>query len=151
VTASSSQSFDSSLEVLFVSQTSTMSNVGAINMEDDRGSDAGWTLNLTGSHWKADTGDVQMHYNGGGSDDNLGKLCAFPDDGNLYVEVGSLTGVSKGSNACFSGGVSTIDLVTASASNGTGIYWLTDMALEQFIPSSPTAQVYTTTIIFSIQ
>ena len=151
VTASSSQSFNALLEVSFSSQTSTLSNVGGINITDDRGTDAGWTLNLTANDWKADTELIQMDYNGNGSDNNTGKLCAFPGDATLSAQSGSLTNVTKGGNDCFGASVGTIDLVTASASFGTGSYWLTDMSLGQFIPANPTAQVYTTTIIFTIQ
>lgn len=148
--ASSSVSFNSSLPVIFTSQTSTLSNAGAVKVYDDRGSSAGWTLNLTSRDWKSGQDVMQMDYNGGGFDDNLGKLCAFGATATLYAESGSMTGVTKGGNDCFSASVSTIDLVTASNGNGNGTYWLTDLSLAQFIPSNPTAAVYTTTIIFTL-
>ncbi len=151
VTASSSNNFDSSLAVLFTSQTSTMTKSGAIKIEDDRGTSAGWTLNLTATDWKSGQDVMQLDYNGTGKDDNLGKLCPFPNDGNLYAESGSMTGVSKQSNACFSASVSAIDLVVATNGNGNGTYWLTDMKLEQYIPSNPTALEYTTTIVYTLQ
>ena len=150
-TASTSQSFNAPLDVIFTSQTSTMSDIGAIKIVDDRGSSAGWTVNLTANDWKTTTGAMQLDYDGTGSNDNLGKLCAFPGSATLYVESGSLTGVSKGENDCFGASVQTIDVATASATNGTGTYWLTDMALEQYFPSNPTAEVYTTTIIYTVQ
>ena len=148
--ASSSASFNSSLPVVFTSQTSTMSNVGAVKMVDDRGSSAGWPLNLTSRDWKTEQDVMQMDYDGSGSDGDLGKLCVFGATATLYVESGSLTGVTKGGNDCFSASLSTIDLVTASNGNGNGTYWLTDLSLAQFIPSNPTAAVYTTTIIFTL-
>lgn len=148
--ASSSASFNSSLPVVFTSQTSTMSNVGAVKVVDDRGSSAGWTLNLTSRDWKTEQDVMQMDYDGSGSDGDLGKLCAFPASAILYAESGSLTGVTKGGNDCFAASLSTVDLVTASNGNGNGTYWLTDLSLAQFIPSNPTAAVYTTTIIFTL-
>lgn len=151
VTASSSQSFNVPLTVAFTSQTSTISNIGAIKIIDDRGSDAGWTLNLTGNDWKTTTELKQLDYNGNGSDDNTGKLCAFSADANLYAESGSLTGVNKSVNDCFGSTVNIVDLVGAETNYGTGAYWLTDMSLEQFIPSNPTAAIYTTTIVFTLQ
>ena len=118
---------------------------------DDRGTSAGWTLNLTGSDWRASTEQIQFNYNGKGSDNGKGKLCAFPNGGSLYAESGSLTGVSKGGIDCFSSTLSTIDLVTATNGNGNGTYWLTDMKLEQYVPANATATVYTTSIIFTLQ
>lgn len=150
VYASSSASFDNSLAVLFTSQTSTMTKVGALKLVDDRGSTPGWTLNITGTDWKAGQDVMQLDYDGTGSDGNLGKMCVNPNAGTLYAEVGSTTGVSKGTQDCFSTGVSAIDVLTATNSNGHGTYWLTDASLSQFIPGNPTATVYTTTIIFTL-
>lgn len=149
--ASSTISFDASLPVLFASQTSTITKFGAIKIQDDRGTSAGWTLNLAGNDWKTTTGDMQLDYDGTGTDGNLGKLCANPNAGNLYAETGSLTNVNKGALDCFSAGVTVIDVVAASASYGNGTYWLTDMSLGQFFPSNPTAAIYTTTIVFTLQ
>ena len=151
ITASSSQSFNAPINFSFNSLTSTASNVGALQITDDRGTNAGWTVNLTATDWKSGQDVMQLDYDGAGSDNNLGKLCAFPNNANLSAASGSLTGVDKQSNACFSAAVQTIDLVAATAPNGTGAYWLTDMSLGQYIPSAPTAQVYTTTIIYTIQ
>ncbi|OGY44173.1 MAG: hypothetical protein A2729_00990 [Candidatus Buchananbacteria bacterium RIFCSPHIGHO2_01_FULL_39_14] len=151
VYASSSASFNSALPVIFTAQTSTMTSVGGMKIIDDRGTSAGWTLNLTGSDWRASTEQIQFNYNGKGSDNGKGKLCAFPNGGSLYAESGSLTGVSKGGIDCFSSTLSTIDLVTATNGNGNGTYWLTDMKLEQYVPANATATVYTTSIIFTLQ
>ncbi len=156
VTASSTQSFDSALTVLFNSQTSTISNLGAINIFDDRITTPGWTLAISGQDWAqlnfggAGEHPNQLDYNGSGSDGNLGKLCPKPNNGTLYAQTGSTTGLSKGSNQCFSAGVSSINVVTATNGTGHGNYWLTDMPAEQFFPSNPTAQTYTTTIIFTL-
>ncbi|MBI4090483.1 MAG: hypothetical protein HY422_00495, partial [Candidatus Komeilibacteria bacterium] len=150
LTASSSQSFAAALTVLFTSQTSTMSNVGAINVADDRSGSPGWSLAASGADWKSGQDVMQLDYDGTGSNDNLGKLCIKPNNGTLYAESGSLTGVSKGSLACFSASVTSINLITATAGNGTGTYWLTDMPAEQFFPSSPTVASYTTTITLTL-
>jgi len=151
VYASSSYSFDSSLIVQFSSQSSTIAIAGALKVQDDRATTPGWTLNLSCNDWKTDTELKQMDCDGGGKDDNLGKMCPDPSVGALYAEVGSLTNVTKGALDCFASGVTAIDYITASNSNGHGTYWLTDTALGQFIPANPTSAVYTTTIIFTLQ
>lgn len=150
LTASSSQSFASAITLLFTSQTSTMTNVGAIKVADDRGGSPGWTLAMTGADWKSGQDVMQLDYDGTGSNDNLGKMCIKPNNGTLYAESGSLTGVSKGTLACFSASVTSITVLTATNGNGTGIYWLTDMPAEQFFPSSPTVASYTTTIVLTL-
>ena len=128
-----------------------MSNSGAIQISDDRGGAPGWTANVQGNDWKSGEDVMQLDYDGTGSDGNLGKLCVFPSDASLSAESGSLTGVTKQENDCFGAGVTAIARVAASASNGPGVYWLTDMKLEQFIPGNPTSQEYTTTIYYTIQ
>ncbi|MBI4090482.1 MAG: hypothetical protein HY422_00490 [Candidatus Komeilibacteria bacterium] len=150
LTASSSISFDSSLVVQFTSQTSTVSNTGALQVADDRGGSPGWTLGMSCNRWVEEDGTLSLRCKGTGSDDNHGKLCVFPANANLYAESGSLTGVSKGQNECFSSAVTSINILTATAGNGTGIYWLTDRTAEQFIPENPTAAVYTTTITYTL-
>ena len=123
---------------------------------DDRVTTPGWTLAISGQDWaKLNQGGAgehpnQLDYDGTGSDGNLGKLCPKPNNGTLYAEAGSLTGVTKGTNQCFSAGVSSITVVSATNGNGHGTYWLTDMPAEQFFPSNPTAQSYTTTITFTL-
>ncbi len=150
LTASSSQSFDAAIIVQFTSQTSTMSSTGAIKVADTRGGSPGWTLVMTGADWKSGQDVMQLDYDGTGSDGNLGKLCPKPNTGTLYAESGSLVGVSKGTNQCFSSGVTSITALSATSGNGTGTYWLTDMPAEQFFPGSPTVASYTTTIVFTL-
>ncbi len=156
LTASTTNSFDAALNVLFTSQTSTMTSIGALEVVDDRNTSPGWTLAIAGQDWAqlnfggAGEHPNQLDYNGSGSDGNLGKMCPKPNNGTLYAEFGPLTGVNKGTNQCFSAGVSSITVLSATVGNGHGRYWLTDMPAEQFFPSSPTAESYTTTITFTL-
>lgn len=150
LTASTTNSFDTALSVSFSSQTSTISNVGALSVADDRGGSPGWSLTVGGADWTSGTGIMQLDYDGSGSDGNLGKLCFKPSNGTLYAQSGTLTGVSKGATQCFSASVSSLTILTATAGNGTGTYWLVDMPAEQYFPSSPTPASYTTTIIFTL-
>ncbi len=153
ITASSSESFNSgaALSFSFNSQTTTVAKASAIQIEDDRGTNAGWDVYLGATDWKSGKDVMQLDYNGTGTDNNLGKFCAFPAEAAISAETGSITGVSVGSaNACFSAGITSIAVASATATNGNGKYWLTDMKLEQFIPFSPTAQVYTTTIYYTL-
>ncbi|MEK7584567.1 MAG: hypothetical protein AAB490_04955, partial [Patescibacteria group bacterium] len=155
LTASSSNSFNAALTYIFTSQTATMSALGALKVSDDRGSPPGWTLSMASQDWAQENNGApgghhnQLDYDGTGLDGNLGKMCSFPNNANLYAESGSLTGVTKQPNLCFSASVTSIPLVIATAGNGTGVYWLTDLALEQFFPSSPTVQIYTTTVVLT--
>lgn len=160
VDASSSVSFVG-VSVEFTSQTSTSqaedgkNDMGAFNISDKRGSQAGWTVNLAGSDWRGNNGTgeitMQLDHDATGSDGNLGKMCYIPGSGAVRSESGQdETNVSLGSIDCFSGAVSQIDLVTASAGFGAGDYWITDVYLEQFIPSNPTAQSLTTTIVITV-
>jgi len=151
VYASSTRSFDSDLPKAFEIQSSTISDLGAIKVVDDRGSDAGWTMNAQGNDWKTTTGAFELDYDGEGSDNGTGKMCVDPAGGTLYAESGSMTNVNKQTYACYASDTSIIDVVVADSGFGTGAYWLTDMSLEQMFPSDATVAVYTTTIILTIQ
>lgn len=156
VSASTSNSF-TGVSVAFTSQTATMPDVGAMRVSDARGSGAGWSVALSGADWaQLDFGGAgerpkQLDYDGTGSDNNLGKMCLIVSAGAIRSQAGaSTTGISKGSLSCFSAGVSSISIYTAAAASGQGDYWITDFSLQQFIPSSPTAQNLTTTLTLTI-
>ena len=150
VSASSSNSF-SAVSVSFTAQTSTASRMGAFRISDARGSGAGWTVNLAANDWKSGEDVMQLDYNSTGSDGNLGKMCLIVSSGAIASVAGqSTSNITKGSLDCFSASVSQIDIYTAASSFGKGDYWITDFALEQFIPSNPTAQSYTTTIVLTV-
>lgn len=151
VSASSSLSFDSSLNVSFSAQTATKTNFGAFRVSDARGSGAGWTVNLAGNDWKAGQDVMQLDYDGTGSNDNLGKLCVtnLASCSKTSIAGQDITNVTCGALDCFSATVSQIDLVTASTSYGKGDYWISDINLQQYIPSNPTATTYTTTIVLT--
>lgn len=148
--ASSSDSF-SGVSVTFSAQTSTLAKMGAFQVSDARGSGAGWTVNLSANDWKAAQDVMQLDYNGTGSNGNLGKMCLIVASGAIQSSAGQdTTNITKGAVDCFSSGVSQIDVYTASSSYGKGQYWVTDFSLQQYIPSNPTAQSLTTTIILTI-
>lgn len=148
--ASSSNSF-SGVTVSFSSQTATAPDLGAIRVEDARGSGAGWVINLAGNDWKAGEDVMQLDYNNTGSDGNLGKMCLITTSGTVRSQSGqNTTGLTKGSTDCFSAGTSQIDIYTAAAASGKGNYWITDFSLQQYIPSNPTAQNLTTTLVLTI-
>jgi len=150
--ASSSQSFDSSLSFSFTFQTSSMTRLESVRVEDARGSGAGWTLNLSSTDWKSTLETMQLDYDGTGSNNSLGKMCLIVAPGTIASAAGQdTTNVDKGSLDCFSAGVQAIDIYIAQSSYGKGQYWITDFGLEQYIPGNPTAQVYTTTITYTIQ
>lgn len=154
--ASTSDSF-AGVGVSFVSQTATLAKFGATNIQDPRGSGAGWTLALSGTDWNelnnnAPGGRIaQLDYDGTGSDGNLGKMCLIVASGAIRSQAGQdTTNITKGSLTCFSGTVSSISIYVAGAGSGKGNYWVTDFSLEQFIPSNPTAQNLTTTLTLTL-
>ncbi|MBI4090652.1 MAG: hypothetical protein HY422_01360 [Candidatus Komeilibacteria bacterium] len=150
VSASTSNSFNGA-SVLFVSQTSTMSDLGAMRISDARGSGAGWTFALSGTDWKSGQDVMQLDYDGTGSNDNLGKMCFIVASGAIRSEAGQDTsGITKGSLGCFSASVTSLSIYTAAAASGKGDYWITDFSLQQFIPSNPTAQSLTTTLTLTV-
>lgn len=157
VDASSSMSF-TGVNVLFVSQTATSelssggkNDMGAFRVSDARGSGAGWTVNLAGNDWKSGKDEPQMEFDGTGTDNNKGKMCLIVASGAINsIAGGDTTNVNLGALDCFSASVTSIDLVTADSSFGKGDYFITDLYLEQYIPSSPTAQSLTTTIILTV-
>ncbi|MBI4090653.1 MAG: hypothetical protein HY422_01365 [Candidatus Komeilibacteria bacterium] len=150
VSASTSNSF-SGVSVLFTAQTSTLADVGAVELSDARGSGAGWTLSLSGTDWKAGQDVMQLDYDSTGSDGNLGKMCLVVASGAIQSVGGQNTsGITKGSLGCFSAGTTSLSIYTAAAASGKGDYWITDFSLQQFIPSNPTAQNLTTTLTFTV-
>ena len=149
VSASTSNSF-TGVSVSFSSQTGT-ANLGALRVSDARGSGAGWTVNLSANDWKSGEDVMQLDYNGTGTDGDLGKMCLIVSAGAIRSAAGQpTTNITKGGLDCFSASQSQIDVYTASSSWGKGDYWITDFTLEQYIPSNPTAQSYTTTIVLTI-
>ena len=149
VSASSSDSL-TGVSVTFSAQTAS-GPLGAINVQDVRGSGAGWAINLTGNDWKAGEDVMQLDYDGTGSNDNLGKLCLIVASGAISSSAGQdTTNITRGDLDCFSASVTSIDIYTAASSYGKGNYWITDFSLEQYIPSNPTAQSLTTTVVLTI-
>ena len=153
--ASTSNSF-TGVTVLFTSQTGTMPDLGAARVSDARGSGAGWSYTLSGTDWgelnnqAAGGRHNQLDYDSTGSDGNLGKMCLITTNGAVRSQAGQgTTGITKGSTNCFSASVTSLTIYTASSGNGKGDYWITDFSLQQFIPSSPTAQNLTTTLTFT--
>lgn len=148
--ASTSNSF-TGVSVLFTSQTATMPDLGAMRVSDARGSGAGWTVALSGTDWKAGQDVMQLDYDATGANDNLGKMCMVVSAGQVRSEAGqSTTGITKGSLNCFSATVTSLSIYTAASAKGQGDYWITDFSLQQYIPSSPTAQTLTTTLTITI-
>ena len=155
ISASSSNSF-SPVTVQLSTQTSTASDLGAFRVSDVRGSGAGWVVNLSGNDWTGDNGleeiIMQLDYDNTGSDNDLGKLCLITNSGAILSIAGQDTSnIDRGDTDCFSDGVVTqIDIYTAASSYGKGDYWITDFSLEQYIPSNPTAQNLTTTLVLTV-
>ena len=151
--ASSSYSFNAgaALSYAFTAQTASITALGATQVQDARGTNGGWGVDLSATDWKSGADVMQLDYNGTGSDNNLGKMCLIVTNGAINSVGGAgITGATKGTTACFSATISSIDIYDFSTPDGGGQYWITDFNLEQYIPSNPTAQSYTTTIIYTV-
>ena len=78
-------------------------------------------------------------------------MCLVVASGAIQSIAGQgTTSITKGALDCFSASVSSIDIYTADSSFGKGDYWITDFSLQQYIPSNPTAQNLTTTVILTV-
>ena len=149
ISSSSSASF-SGVSVSFSAQTSSINPFGAFRVEDARGSGAGWVVNLSGNDWRPG-GEMQLDYDATGTDTNLGMMCLVVDNGSILSNSGQdTTSITKGGTDCFSATVTSIDIYTAASSFGKGNYWIKEFKLEQYIPSNPTAQNLTTTVVLTI-
>ena len=147
LSASTSDSF-TGVNVAFTAQTSTLAKLGAMRIQDARGSGVGWGLNLDCTSWKSGTEQTQIQCEGNGSNGANGKMCMLADSGAIASIAGQdTTSITKGGTDCFGADVSTIDVYTAAATFGKGDYWITDFSLSQYIPANPTSQSLTTTII----
>lgn len=150
--ASSSFSL-SEVNVSFTSQSSS-GTIGAIQVDDSRGTGDGWTINLSSYDWRWNEAQ-QLWHNNDGTGSNRGIMCLVVDGGAISQNAAlgqDTTSINKGTTDCFADGVtSAIDLYEALEDYGKGNYWITDFTLEQFIPANPTAQSYTTTIVLTIQ
>ncbi len=150
---SSSQSFNegAALSFSFTAQTTAIAAMGAFQLQDARGANTGWGVDLSATDWKSGQDVMQLDYNGTGADTNLGKMCLITTSGAIKSSGGAaITGNDKGDEGCFSATVSSIDIYDFIAPNGGGQYWITDFRLEQYIPTNPTAQVYTTTLTYTL-
>lgn len=151
VSASSSNSF-TGVNVSFSSQTATASKMGAFRTSDARGSGAGWVVNLACNDWKAGEDVMQIDCDGTGATGNLGKMCLIVSTGNIESIAGQSTasGFTKGALDCFGSDVSQIDIYTAASTYGKGDYWIKEFSMQQYIPSNPTAQNLTTTLVLTV-
>lgn len=114
-----------------------------ITVDNPGGANNGWTLALNATNpgtAKWTDGGKNYLYNGNA---NTGQLTVNPSAGTLQSTVGSDTGISKGSQAAFSGSTP-VTLLTASASSDD--IWrghLTGVSLSQSIPGGQPAGTYT--------
>ncbi|HEY1085429.1 MAG TPA: hypothetical protein VGE34_01745 [Candidatus Saccharimonadales bacterium] len=106
----------------------------------------GWTLSLaatSGASAKWTSGGNQYSFNGAAPAN--GQLTVNATPGTLTAEVGTTTGITKGTSSTFSGGTNTpINLLTAaSTADDINRVYLTGVSLSQTIPASTPAGTYT--------
>jgi hypothetical protein len=122
-------------------QTSTGTlgtNSERVYVDNPSGANSGWTVTLAatgGPSAKWTAGGNQYSYNGASSAN--GQLTVDPSVGTITMEVGTNTGITKGSSATYNSGTSSITLLTASAgSDDINRLYLTGVGLSQTIPAS---------------
>jgi hypothetical protein len=147
VTASSTATF-TGLSFAFANQNSTNNKIGCVEAEDTRGTRPGWAINITGEDWS--DGSDTLDYNGDGS--TTGQLSLdIPVIGSVNYAGGGddLTGFTMGTDDVFDSGTATINLVTVTATNGNGQYWINDLLGSQFVPANQASGAYTLNLIFT--
>ncbi len=157
-----------SLDCQYAGSASTAtfgSSTERIYLDNVDAADAGWTLTIaatTGTTATWDSGTTTFDFNdpqtlsggdagcadGGGDADSVGgQLTLDPSGGTITQDYtgGNLTGVSLGSSAAFSEGVTdAITLMSAAAgSDDIGRWYLTGVAGSQTIPPNTQAATYT--------
>lgn len=134
----------------FNGQDSNGNTIGAIQTSDERGSRAGWSMNVTATDWKdsADASKV-MKYNGNGTTE--GKLSIdVPTLGEISSVAGDgTTNLSVGSDADFSAN-SIIGVVSAPSGSGSGQYNVSGLKAGQFIPGNQPTGDYVTNLTITI-
>jgi len=159
MSASSSESFDGSIAFAFTDQSATLTDLGGIQVQDARGSGAGWSLALSAADWSEENNSApggqhnQLDYDEDGKLDNLGILCVNITGASVLSVAGDdETNVTVQPKDCFNAndGTTSINLVTALPLWGEGQYWIKEFDLSQFIPSTPTAQNLTTTLTYTV-
>jgi hypothetical protein len=121
-------------------------NTERIYVDNPGGADNGWTLSLAATSGASATwtsGGNTYPFNGASS--ALGQLTINATPGTVTAEVGTTTGITKGTSGTFSGGSNTpISLLAASAgSDNVNRVYLTGVSASQTIPASQVAGSYT--------
>lgn len=117
-----------------------------IYVDNPGGANNGWTISLAatgGPTAKWTSGANNYAFNGTTS--ALGQLTINATPGTITAEVGTTTGITKGSTGTFSGGLNTpINILSAAAgSDDINRVYLTGVSASQTIPASTPAGTYT--------
>jgi hypothetical protein len=149
VTAPTSATF-AAKSFSFDGQTSTGNAIGTIQTADERGSRAGWSINVTATDWK-DSGDASktLKYNGDGTREGQLSL-----DVPTLAEINSLagdpaTGLTVGTDANFSTN-SILGVVSAAPGTGSGKYTISGLKAGQFIPAGQPTGSYVTNLTVTV-
>lgn len=121
-------------------------NTERIYVDNPGGADNGWTLSLAATSGASATwtsGGNTYPFNAASS--ALGQLTINATPGTLTADVGTTTGITKGTSGTFSGGTNTpIGILAASAgSDNVARVYLTGVSASQTIPASQVAGSYT--------
>ncbi|MCA9341085.1 hypothetical protein KC952_00980 [Candidatus Saccharibacteria bacterium] len=132
---------------------STQTSTGTFGTSSERiyvdnpdGADNGWTLALASTGgYTSDWTSGGNHYPFNAATSSAGQLTIDPSVGTVTADVGTTTGVSKGSSGTYnhSGGTDSITLMTASAaSDDIHKVYLTGVSMSQTIPAGTPSGSY---------
>lgn len=134
----------------FTGQDSTGNAIGTIQTADERGSRAGWSINVSATDWH-DSSDATkaIKYNGNGATE--GELSL---DVPTLTEITSVagdgtTGLSVGTDASFAD-YSNIGILSAPTGTGSGLYNISGLKADQFVPGGQPTGDYVTNLTVTI-
>ena len=124
-------------------QDSNDNALETVNISDQRGSGAGWTVNVSAEDWHSAGNAETFDCDGDGA--ATGRLCmSITSVGSIEVVSGDTSGISLGADACFVAASSSVTLAsTDAAGDGHGQFDIEDIDLDQWIPSTDSATTYT--------
>lgn len=133
----------------FEGELTSQQSLGALTVSDTRASRAGWTLDVTATDW-VNENSVVMDTDGNGV--TTGKFYLLvPTLNDITLLAGDSTaGLLPGFDSSFSPTNTVINVLTAPSGTGSGIYRVSAVRTQQFIPPSQDVGNYEMTLTYTI-
>lgn len=105
-----------------------------------------WSVNANAQDWQSEEGDF-MDFDGDGK--SFGRLHINMDSARIESSS-TLSGIIMGKTDSFSSSVRSINIVTASKKNESGVFDIEGIKFDQFVPGNQKEGIYTTVLTFTI-